>query len=100
MAVKKILFTASLILMSFIFKADDHIKKDDIDKVLFTSSNKIIFRLVDGTSLQGNILTKKTCPLNHDYHKIFFEDDLITNSLIVMRNNGFTTCKWENLKKI
>ena len=97
---KKILFTASFVLMSLVFKADDHIKKDDIDKVLFTSSNKIIFKLIDGTSLQGNIITKKTCPLNHNYHKIFFKDDLITNSLIVMRNNGFTTCKWENLTKI
>jgi|TARA_B100000886_G_scaffold114002_1_gene76679 hypothetical protein len=100
MTVKKILFTASFVLMSLVFKADDHIKKDDIDKVLFTSSNKIIFKLIDGTSLQGNIVTKKTCPLNHNYHKIFFKDDLITNSLVVMRNNGFTTCKWENLTKI
>ena len=70
MTVKKILFTASFVLMSLVFKADDHIKKDDIDKVLFTSSNKIIFKLIDGTSLQGNIVTKKTCPLNHNYHKI------------------------------
>ena len=68
--------------------------------IIPASSNKIIFKLVDGTSLQGNIVTKKTCPLNHNYHKIFFKDDLITNSLVVMRNNGFTTCKWENLTKI
>ena len=86
--------------MSLVFKADNQIHKDDIDKVLFTSSNKVIFKLIDGTSLQGNIVTKKTCPLNHNYHKIFFKDDLITNSLVVMRNNGFTTCKWENLTKI
>ena len=97
---KKILFTASFVLMSLVFKADDHIKKDDIDKVLFTSSNKVIFKLVDGTSFQGNILTKKNCPLKQNYHKIFFKSDLITNSLIVMRNNGFTTCEWENLTKI
>ena len=100
MTVKKILFAASFVLMSLIFKADDHIKKDDIDKVLFTSSNKIIFKLIDGTSFQGNILTKKTCPLKQNYYKIFFKNDLITNSLIVMRNNGFATCKWENLTKI
>ena len=100
MTVKKILFTASFVLMSLIFKADDHIKKDDIDKVLFTNSNKIIIKLVDGTSFQGNILTKKTCPLKQNYYKIFFKNDLITNSLIVMRNNGFSTCKWENLTKI
>ena len=97
---KQILFTASFILVSLIFKADDHIKKDDIDKVLFTNSNKIIFMLVDGTSLQGDILTKNTCPLKQNYHKIFFKDDLISNSLVVLRNNGFTTCKWGNLTKI
>ena len=100
MTVKKILFTASFIIMSSVCNADNHINKDDIDMVLFTNSNKIIIKLVDGTSLQGNIVTKKTCPLNHNYHKIFFKDDLITNSLVVMRNNGFTTCKWENLTKI
>ena len=97
---KKILFTASFILMSLFCKADNHIHKDDIDMVLFTSSNKVIFKPVDGTSFQGNILTKKNCPLNQNYHKIFFKNDLITNSLIVMRNNGFTTCEWENLTKI
>ena len=100
MTVKKILFTASFVLMSLVFKADNQIHKDDIDKVLFTSSNKVIFKLVDGTSFQGNILTKKNCPLNQNYHKIFFKNDLITNSLIVVRNNGFTTCEWENLTKI
>ena len=100
MTVKKILFTASFILMSLICKSDSHIKKDDIDKVLFTGSNKIIFKLIDGTSFQGNILTKKTCPLKQNYHKIFFKNDLITDSLIVMRNNGFTTCRWDNLTKI
>ena len=97
---KKILFTASFVLMSLVFKADDHIKKDDIDKVLFTSSNKIIFKLLDGTSFQGEIITKKTCPLKQNYHKIFFKNNVITNSLIVMRNNGFATCRWENLTKI
>ena len=40
--VKKILFTASFILMSLFCKADNHIHKDDIDMVLFTSSNKVI----------------------------------------------------------
>ena len=97
---KKILFTTSFILMSLICKADNHINKDDIDMVLFTDSDKIIFKLVDGTSFQGDILTKKSCPLKQNYHKIFFKNDLITNSLIVMRNNGFTTCEWENLTKI
>ena len=97
---KKILFTASFILMSLFCKADNHIHKDDIDMVLFTSSNKVIFKLVDGTSFQGNILTKKNCPLKQSYYKIFFKNDFITNSLIVMRNNGFTTCEWENLTKI
>ena len=86
--------------MNLICKADNNIHKDDIDVVLFTSSNKVIFKLVDGTSFQGNILTKKNCPLKQNYHKIFFKGDLITNSLIVMRNNGFTTCEWENLTKI
>ena len=86
--------------MSFICKSDAQINKDDIDIVLFTNSNKIIFKLVDGTLFQGNILTKKTCPLKQNYHKIFFKNDLISNSLVVMRNNGFTTCKWENLTKI
>ena len=33
MTVKKILFTASFVLMSLVFKADDHIKKDDIEEV-------------------------------------------------------------------
>ena len=97
---KKILFTTSFILMSLICKADNHINKNDIDMVLFTDSDKIIFKLVDGTSFQGDILTKKSCPLKQNYHKIFFKNDLITNSLVVMRNNGFTTCKWENLTKI
>ena len=97
---KKILFTTSFILMSLICKADNHINKNDIDMVLFTGSDKIIFKLVDGTSFQGDILTKKSCPLKQNYHKIFFKNDLITNSLVVMRNNGFTTCKWENLTKI
>ena len=97
---KKILFTTSFILMSLICKADNHINKDDIDMVLFTDSDKIIFKLVDGTSFQGDILTKKSCPLKQNYHKIFFKNDLITNSLVVMRNNGFTTCKWDNLTKI
>ena len=97
---KKILFTASFILMSLFCKADNHIHKDDIDMVLFTSTNKVIFKLVDGTSFQGNILTKKNCPHKQNYHKIFFKIDLITNSLIVIRNNGFTTCEWENLTKI
>ena len=100
MTMKKILFTASFILMSSVCKADNHINKDDIDMVLFTNSNKIIFKLVDGTSFQGNILTKGTCPLKQNYHKIFFKNDLITNSLIVIRNNGFATCKWEKLTKI
>ena len=86
--------------MSSVCNADDHINKDDIDMVLFTNSNKIIFKLVDGTSFQGNILTKRTCPLKQNYHKIFFKNDLITNSLIVIRNNGFATCKWEKLTKI
>ncbi len=97
---KKILFTVSFVLMSLFCKTDNHIHKDDIDMVLFTSSNKVIFKLVNGTSFQGNILTKKNCPLKQNYHKIFFKSDLITNSLIVMRNNGFTTCEWENLTKI
>ena len=97
---KKILFTTSFILMSLICKADNHINKDDIDMVLFTDSDKIIFKLVDGTSFQGDILTRKSCSLKQNYHKIFFNNDLITNSLVVMRNNGFTTCKWENLTKI
>ena len=97
---KKILFTASFIVMGLICKADNHIHKDDIDMVLFTSTNKVIFKLVDGTSFQGNILTKKNCPHKQNYHKIFFKNDLITNSLIVIRNNGFTTCEWENLTKI
>ena len=97
---KKIFFTASFIFMNLICNADNHINKDDIDMVLFTNSNKIIFKMVDGTSFQGNVLTKKTCPLKQNYHKIFFKNDLITNSLIVMRNNGFATCKWEKLTKI
>jgi len=100
MTVKKILFAASFILMSLISNADNHINKNDIDMVLFTNSNKVIFKLVDGTSFQGDILTKKTCPLKRNYHKIFFENDLITNSLLVIRNNGFATCKWDNLTKI
>ena len=100
MTMKKILFTASFIIMSSVCNADNHINKDDIDMVLFTNSNKIIIKLVDGTSFQGNILTKKTCPLKQNYYKIFLKNDLITNSLIVMRNNGFATCKWENLTKI
>ena len=86
--------------MSLICSPDNHINKDDIDMVLFTNSNKIIFKLVDGTSFQGNILTKKTCPLKQNYHKIFFKNDFVSNSLIVMRNDGFTTCKWGNLTKI
>ena len=86
--------------MSLISNADNHINKNDIDMVLFTNSNKVIFKLVDRTSFQGDILTKKTCPLKRNYHKIFFENDLITNSLLVMRNNGFATCKWGNLTKI
>ena len=100
MTVKKILFAASFILMSLISNADNHINKNDIDMILFTNSNKVIFKLIDGTSFQGDILTKKTCPLKRNYHKIFFENDLITNSLLVIRNNGFATCKWDNLTKI
>ena len=52
--------------MSLLCKADNHIHKDDIDMVLFTSSNKVIFKLIDGTSFQGNILTKKNCPLKQN----------------------------------
>tara|TARA_Y100000992_G_scaffold231798_1_gene162886 strand:+ start:735 stop:1037 length:303 start_codon:yes stop_codon:yes gene_type:complete len=100
MKMKKILLTASFILMSLFCKADNHINKDNIDMVLFTSSNKIIFKLLDGTSFQGEIITKKTCPLKQNYHKIFFKNNVITNSLIVIRNNGFATCRWENLTKI
>tara|TARA_X000000950_G_C13908720_1_gene658099 strand:- start:235 stop:537 length:303 start_codon:yes stop_codon:yes gene_type:complete len=100
MTMKKFLLTVSFTLMSLICKADNHINKDNIDMVLFTNSNKIIFKLLDGTSFQGEIMSKKTCPLKQNYHKIFFKNDVVTNSLIVMRNNGFATCKWKNLTKI
>ena len=97
---KKILLACSFALMSLFCNADNHINKKDITTILFTSSNKIIFNLNNGTSFRGDILTKKTCPIERNFHKIFFEDDVVTNSLIIFKNSGFVTCKWDNLTKI
>ena len=66
MTVKKILFTASFVLMSLVFKADDHIKKDDIDKVLFTSSNKIIFILAPIITMTLALIAWAVIPFGED----------------------------------
>ena len=47
---KKILLACSFALMSLFCNADNHINKKDITTILFTSSNKIIFNLNNGTS--------------------------------------------------
>ena len=73
--------------MSLFCKADNHIHKDDIDMVLFTSSNKVIFKLVDGTSFQGNILTKKTALLNKTITKFSLRTILLqihSSSCVIM----------------
>jgi hypothetical protein len=77
--------------------ADNHIKKSDVDKVIFTKSNEIIFKMKDDSYYKGDIITPRSC--NNRYQKIGF-DNTIHNSYVVYHNSGFHTCKFTNLEKL
>lgn len=87
----------TLLLTSGTALADNHIKKSDVDKVIFTKSNEIIFKMKDDSYYKGDILTPRNC--NSRYQKIGF-NNTIHNSYVVYHNSGFHTCKFTELEKL
>ena len=93
------LFISALLLVGFTANADHHFSKSDIKNILFTDNNTIIFELNNGDFFEGVVLTKRTCPIKRNYHKIYFTDDLVGNSFVIMDASGLKTCKWGALEK-
>ena len=77
--------------------ADNHIKKSDVDKVIFTTSNEIIFKMKDDSYYKGDIISPKDC--NYKNQKIGF-DNTINKSFVVYHSSGFNTCRFTELEKL
>ena len=87
----------TLLLTSGTALADNHIKKSDVDKVIFTKSNEIIFKMKDDSYYKGDILKPRSC--NNKNQKIGF-DNTIEKSYIVYHSSGFHTCRFTDLEKL
>lgn len=87
----------TLLLTSGTALADNHIKKSDVDKVIFTKSNEIIFKMKDDSYYKGDILEPRGC--NNKNQRIGF-DSTIEKSFIVYHSSGFHTCKFTELEKL
>ena len=77
--------------------ADNHIKKSDVDKVIFTTSNEIIFKMKDDSYYKGDIISPRDC--NYKNRKIGF-DNTINKSFVVYHSGGFNTCRFTELEKL
>ena len=87
----------TLLLTSGTALADNHIKKSDVDKVIFTKSNEIIFKMKDDSYYKGDILEPRSC--NNKNQRIGF-DSTIEKSYVVYHSSGFHTCKFTDLEKL
>ena len=96
---KKFLLVIGFTLLSCIVHSNADFKSADITDISFTN-NQIIFQLSNGKTLVGNVLTKKSCPTNRLFHKIYFENEKISNFFKIESASGIKTCKWDGLKQI
>ena len=80
--------------------ADNHIEKEDVDKVIFTKSNEIFFQLKDESVYRGDIIRSNRCDFKRKNHYRYVFKDRIRNSFGVEHNEGFSTCRFTNLEKL
>lgn len=80
--------------------ADNHIEKEDVDKVIFTKSNEIFFQLKDESVYRGDIIRSNRCDFKRKNHYRYVFKDRIYNSFGVEHNEGFSTCRFTNLEKL
>ena len=80
--------------------ADNHIEKEDVDKVIFTKSNEIFFQLKDESVYRGDIIRSNRCDFKRKNHYRYVFKDRIHNSFGVGHNEGFSTCRFTNLEKL
>ena len=80
--------------------ADNHIDKEDVDKVIFTKSNEIFFQMKDESVYRGDIIRTDRCNFKRKNHYRYVFKDRIHNSFGVQHNEGFSTCRFRNLEKL
>ena len=80
--------------------ADNHIDKEDVDKVIFTKSNEIFFQMKDESVYRGDIIRTDRCDFKRKNHYRYVFKDRIHNSFGVQHNEGFSTCRFRNLEKL
>ena len=80
--------------------ADNHIKKEDVEKVIFTKSNEIFFQMKDESVYRGDIIRSNRCDFKRKQHYRYVFHDRIHNSFGVQHNEGFSTCRFTNLEEL
>ena len=80
--------------------AGSHIDKEDVEKVLFTKSNEIIFQLKDDSVYRGDIMRSNRCDFTRKQHYTYVFEDRIHGSFRVEHRDGFSTCTFRNLERL
>ena len=80
--------------------ADNHIDKKDVEKVLFTKSNEIIFQLKDDSVYRGDIIRSNRCDFTRKQRYTYVFEDRIHGSFSVEHRGGFSTCRFRNLERL
>jgi hypothetical protein len=77
-----------------------HRIKQDVEKVLFTKSNEIIFQLKDDSVYRGDIMRSNRCDFTRKQHYTYVFEDKIHDSFRVEHSEGFSTCTFRNLERL
>jgi len=73
--------------------ADDHINKDEIEKLVIMKDDRLFFHLENGQIYRGDPRNPIHCPAK--VRGRITLKDRVNSELTILHNNGFTTCRFD-----